>query len=201
VKGGGDILYNGVGAIGDKNSFICLISFNEHNGCCSVQVQAGHTPTVEVLKLMEAFTNEDNFTVWSTINNCLSKLSSLLAYTDYEDLFKAYGRRLMQGVYSRTGWDPRDNESEYVDKPCCKELTEITYVREREVIHVGFEVFTVVVMKIIVFWDMTPCSPLSCTLGLFMIRRREYGFGTRVCFLSVRMVLLHRLVQLGNSFL
>jgi hypothetical protein len=28
---------------------------------------------------------------------------------------------------------------------------------------VGFEVFTEVVMKSIIFWDMTPCSPLSCT--------------------------------------
>jgi hypothetical protein len=27
---------------------------------------------------------------------------------------------------------------------------------------VGFEVFTVVVMKSIIFWDMTPCSLLSC---------------------------------------
>jgi hypothetical protein len=27
--------------------------------------------------------------------------------------------------------------------------------------YVGFEVFTAVVMKSIVFWDMTPCSPLS----------------------------------------
>jgi hypothetical protein len=29
------------------------------------------------------------------------------------------------------------------------------------IIPVGFEVFTAVVMKSIVFWDMTPCSPLS----------------------------------------
>jgi hypothetical protein len=27
--------------------------------------------------------------------------------------------------------------------------------------NVGFEVFTAVVFKSIVFWDMTPCSPLS----------------------------------------
>jgi hypothetical protein len=27
--------------------------------------------------------------------------------------------------------------------------------------YVGFEVFTAVVMKSIVFWDMTPCSPLN----------------------------------------
>jgi hypothetical protein len=29
---------------------------------------------------------------------------------------------------------------------------------------VGFEVFTAVVLKSIFFWDMTPCSALSCTL-------------------------------------
>jgi hypothetical protein len=28
-------------------------------------------------------------------------------------------------------------------------------------IYVGFEVFTVVVTKSIIFWDITPCSPLS----------------------------------------
>jgi hypothetical protein len=28
-------------------------------------------------------------------------------------------------------------------------------------IFVGFEVFTAVVMKSIIFWDMTPCSPVS----------------------------------------
>jgi hypothetical protein len=27
--------------------------------------------------------------------------------------------------------------------------------------YVGFEVFTAVVIKSIIFWDMTPCSPLS----------------------------------------
>jgi hypothetical protein len=27
---------------------------------------------------------------------------------------------------------------------------------------VGFEVFTAVVMKSIIFWDMAPCSTLSC---------------------------------------
>jgi hypothetical protein len=27
---------------------------------------------------------------------------------------------------------------------------------------VGFEVFTAVVMKRIIFWDVTPCSLLSC---------------------------------------
>jgi hypothetical protein len=62
---------------------------------------------------MKAFSDEDNFTVWSSINNCLCKLSILLSHTEYEDLFKAYGRQLMQSVASRLGWDPQANESEY----------------------------------------------------------------------------------------
>jgi hypothetical protein len=30
-----------------------------------------------------------------------------------------------------------------------------------EFIYAGFEVLTAVVMKSIIFWDITPCSPLS----------------------------------------
>lgn len=74
-------------------------------------VQSGQTPTVEVLKLMEAFSNEDNYTVWSSINNVLSKLALLLSHTEFEDMFKAYGRQLMSGVGARLGWDPKENES------------------------------------------------------------------------------------------
>jgi hypothetical protein len=33
-------------------------------------------------------------------------------------------------------------------------------LRGEEIKSVGFEVFTAVVMKSIIFWDMTPCSPL-----------------------------------------
>jgi hypothetical protein len=39
-----------------------------------------------------------------------------------------------------------------------KDLEQILYTNS---IHVGFEVFTTVVMKNIIFWDMTPCSPSS----------------------------------------
>jgi hypothetical protein len=34
-------------------------------------------------------------------------------------------------------------------------------INEDKGIFVGFEVFTAVVMKSIIFWDMMPCSPLS----------------------------------------
>lgn len=51
-------------------------------------VQAGHTSTVEVLKLMKAFEAEDNYTVWSSITNILAKISVLLSHTDCADAFR-----------------------------------------------------------------------------------------------------------------
>lgn len=51
-------------------------------------VQAGQTSTVEALKLMQAFIKEDNYTVWSTIANCLGKLDVLLSHTDCGEAFK-----------------------------------------------------------------------------------------------------------------
>ncbi|XP_071450915.1 puromycin-sensitive aminopeptidase [Hetaerina americana] len=75
-------------------------------------VQAGQTPTVEVLKLMEAFgAEEDNFTVWSSISNCLGKLGVLLSHTDFLPQFHAYGCRLLGNVAARLGWDQKPDES------------------------------------------------------------------------------------------
>lgn len=51
-------------------------------------VQAGHTSTVEVLKLMTAFEDETNYTVWSSISNVLSQLGSLLSHTDCNNAFR-----------------------------------------------------------------------------------------------------------------
>lgn len=50
-------------------------------------VQAGHTSTVEVLKLMNAFEEEVDYTVWSSISNVLTKLGVLLSHTEAENQF------------------------------------------------------------------------------------------------------------------
>lgn len=52
-------------------------------------VQAGHSSTVEVLTLLEAFANEDQYTVWNRVCSALSKLSQLLAYTEHHELLKS----------------------------------------------------------------------------------------------------------------
>ncbi|KXZ75511.1 Puromycin-sensitive aminopeptidase-like Protein [Tribolium castaneum] len=73
-------------------------------------VQAGHTNTVEVLKLLEAFTDETDYTVWSSINNVLVKLNMLLSYTDCADDFKTYQKRILSKIYKRLGWNPKATE-------------------------------------------------------------------------------------------
>ncbi|XP_059053898.1 puromycin-sensitive aminopeptidase [Achroia grisella] len=78
---------------------------------CFALVQAGHTHTDESLKLMEAFNNETNFTVWSSISNCLSKLSALFSNTALDKPLKNYGRKLFSNVTKRLGWDAEEKES------------------------------------------------------------------------------------------
>ncbi|XP_067208071.1 puromycin-sensitive aminopeptidase isoform X1 [Linepithema humile] len=74
-------------------------------------VQAGHASTVEVLDLMQAFRLEDNYTVWSTIVNILSKIGVLISHLEFEDTFKAFGRNLFRDINNSLGWDPKPKES------------------------------------------------------------------------------------------
>lgn len=74
-------------------------------------VQAGHTSTVEVLKLLKAFEYETDFNVWSSVCNILSRLNSLLSHTDYHNDFVDYQKRLLAKIYDRLGWDTQPNET------------------------------------------------------------------------------------------
>jgi puromycin-sensitive aminopeptidase len=74
-------------------------------------VQAGEQPTVEALKLIEAYRNENNYTVWSSISNCLMKLQALISHTDLEAQFDEYASRLFKPIAERLGWNATEGES------------------------------------------------------------------------------------------
>ncbi|CAD6215605.1 GSCOCG00000417001-RA-CDS [Cotesia congregata] len=74
-------------------------------------VQAGHTSTVDVLKCMQAFQYEDNYTVWSSIISSLGKIGILLGHLDIYDNFKAFGRAMLKDITKKLGWEPKSNES------------------------------------------------------------------------------------------
>ncbi|XP_064466191.1 puromycin-sensitive aminopeptidase-like isoform X2 [Ornithodoros turicata] len=73
-------------------------------------VRSGHKSTVEALKLMEAFVNEDNCNVWCSISSCLGNLNQLLLHTDLQPLLHAYGCKLFSTIFAKVGWDAKPNE-------------------------------------------------------------------------------------------
>ncbi|XP_056647683.1 puromycin-sensitive aminopeptidase [Diorhabda sublineata] len=74
-------------------------------------VKAGHTSTVEVLKLLKAFEDEPNYNVWSSIGNILERLGQLLGHTDYEENYNKYQKKLLDKVYNRLGWTQKSGET------------------------------------------------------------------------------------------
>ena len=73
-------------------------------------VQAGRSPTTELLKLMDAYRNEDDYAVWSSINACLGRLNVLTSHTDFQEAYHVYGRRLLNGIHQKLGWEPKKEE-------------------------------------------------------------------------------------------
>lgn len=74
-------------------------------------VQTGQTSTVECLKLIDAYRNEDNYVVWSSITNCIVKLQILFSHTDLDKKFNLFGCRLYRPIAERLGWESKPGES------------------------------------------------------------------------------------------
>lgn len=75
-------------------------------------VQGGHASTVEAFKLMDAYRNEDNYTVWFAITSCIAKLQLLVSHIpELEERINVYGERLYLPIAEKLGWDVKPNES------------------------------------------------------------------------------------------
>jgi hypothetical protein len=65
-----------------------------------------------VLKVISAMSGEDNYTVWSIIANCLSKLGVLISNTDSMPHFKRFGLKVFKPIGDSLGWDQKPTESQ-----------------------------------------------------------------------------------------
>ncbi|CAH1158836.1 unnamed protein product [Phyllotreta striolata] len=74
-------------------------------------VKAGHTSTVEVLKILQAFEDEPDYNVWCSINNILGRLGQLLGQTEYKDSYDKYQKKLLSKVYKKLGWTQKPGET------------------------------------------------------------------------------------------
>ncbi|XP_042203152.1 puromycin-sensitive aminopeptidase-like [Homarus americanus] len=73
-------------------------------------VQAGHTSTVEVLKVLRAFEDERDYTVWSAVHNCVARLNQLLSHTEFHPTFAAFVRHLFAKIGQKLGWEAKPGE-------------------------------------------------------------------------------------------
>ncbi|XP_028392975.1 puromycin-sensitive aminopeptidase-like [Dendronephthya gigantea] len=72
--------------------------------------RAGYSSTVNFLTVVDAFTNEPNYTVWNDVSTNLGKLATLLQYTEFNDSFKSFLRQLYKPVADILGWEPKADE-------------------------------------------------------------------------------------------
>ncbi len=72
--------------------------------------QSGDSPTTLALELALNYVNEEDYTVWSQLTGHLSELNSLLAYEDFYEDFKKYGRQIYGKIAGKMGWERSEGE-------------------------------------------------------------------------------------------
>ena len=73
-------------------------------------VRSGQASSDRILKLMESFANEDKYVVWDSITACLGKYNQLLEYTDVQEVFHLYVRKLLAKIHAKLGNKPIPGE-------------------------------------------------------------------------------------------
>lgn len=73
---------------------------------------AGKTSAVQVLDFINAYKNETNFTVWSSICDCLGKFQLLFAHTDIIEHLNEFAIHLFTPISEKLGWIRKDGESQ-----------------------------------------------------------------------------------------
>ena len=64
----------------------------------------------DVFKVVEAFSNETNFTVWNDLISNMGGVGAILQYSDCYPSFQAFGIKLYEPIGNKLGWDPVEGE-------------------------------------------------------------------------------------------
>ncbi|HVV26150.1 MAG TPA: M1 family metallopeptidase [Candidatus Saccharimonadales bacterium] len=75
--------------------------------------KAGYAPTVEALKLLEAYRGEDNVIVWGAISDALGSIRNVMQDEKLRDAMKPYICQLVQAQLQRLGWEERAGDSHF----------------------------------------------------------------------------------------
>ncbi|KAJ7390104.1 hypothetical protein OS493_027136 [Desmophyllum pertusum] len=72
--------------------------------------RAGLVAGPDVLKVVEAFGNETNYTVWNDLISNLGGVGAILQYSDCYPSFQAFSIKLFEPIGNKLGWDPVEGE-------------------------------------------------------------------------------------------
>lgn len=72
--------------------------------------EGGILPTAEALKLARGYADEESYTVWAELSLHLRKVSSLLAGSSAEELYKIFARGIFKKAAEKVGWTPAKGE-------------------------------------------------------------------------------------------
>jgi puromycin-sensitive aminopeptidase len=75
--------------------------------------KAGYAPTVDALKLLEAYRGEDNVIVWGAISDALGSIRNVMQDEDLRGAMKPYICQLVQTQLKRLGWEERKEDSHF----------------------------------------------------------------------------------------
>ncbi|MDO8493387.1 MAG: M1 family aminopeptidase, partial [bacterium] len=72
--------------------------------------RAGISDTAKTLKLLSAYKNEDNYTVWRDLATQLDDLDNILYGEKFYPKFQAYIRSIFAGIVEKVGWHKKGGE-------------------------------------------------------------------------------------------
>ena len=72
--------------------------------------EAGIINTYEVLEFLNAYKDEDDYTVWAEISDGLAYINQMLYHTKLKTEFDNYVLNLFENIFLKVGFDKKDNE-------------------------------------------------------------------------------------------
>ncbi|XP_074598352.1 puromycin-sensitive aminopeptidase-like isoform X2 [Brevipalpus obovatus] len=71
---------------------------------------AGKTSTVDFLKTLSSYKQEEDYVTWAAIDTDFGKLSSLISYTKFQSKFAEFGLKLYAHIFGKLGFDSSSDD-------------------------------------------------------------------------------------------
>lgn len=75
--------------------------------------KAGYAPTLNALKLLEAYRDEDSIVVWDIISGNLGSLRMVMEDDELRDHMRPFVRKIVAKQYKRLGWEEQTGENHF----------------------------------------------------------------------------------------